>query len=344
MSSPLPLKKDLPLILKLIRAATKAFCSGVSNTPPRKLLILATLTVANISLVFYLAFRGSIAQETSDSIVNPLPAVEVIDDTGTRRSLSSLSGRIVVLQFINPEALNQVDSISQMLTKFGAEISFVLITRDSRELRGRLPSLPHSAIIIQHNYAELKRIFKVPDCCERRFIFDNEGKLGYHDYYYEADLTPRLNALLQRPLPPLSSALLESLDSLPNGLIFSAREMTRKTKSGKAVITIFTSVRTGCPSGEVVRVLNRYANKRTDVSFLTLLPKSYTNSDIDNFKSNLGVRFSVEREDEALSKEFGRLVALYGESRLNGIVVLIERGSTTVVDNPNEVELKLSQL
>ena len=199
-------------------------------------------------------------------------------------------------------------------------------------------------MIVQHNYAELKRIFNVPDCCERRFIFDTEGKLGYHDYYYEEDLTARLNALLKKPLPSLSSALLESLDSLPNSLIFSTREMTRKTKSGKAVITLFTSVRTGCPSGELVRVLNRYANKRTDISFLTLLPKSFTTSDLDNFKSNLAVKFAVARADEALSREFGRLVSLYGESRLNGITLLIDRGSVTVVDNPNEVDLKLSQL
>ena len=314
------------------------------NIPRRKLLLLATVIVANISVGIYLAFRRATAQETSANVINSMPGVEVTDDTGTRRSLSSLIGRVVVLQFINPTAANQVDSISKMLTRFGAEISFVLITRDSRELRERLPTLPHSAIIVQHDYLELKKIFKVPDCCERRFIFDNEGKSGYHDYYYEADLTPRLNALLQKPLPPLSSALLESLDSQPNGLIFSTRERTRKTKSGKAVITLFTSVRTGCPSGELVRVLNRYASKHTDVSFLTLLPKSYTTSDIDNFKSNLRVKFSVERTDDALSKEYGRLVSLYGESRLNGIVLLIDRGVVTVVDNPNEVDLKLSQL
>jgi len=344
MSSPLPQKKSLPSILKLPCVATNALYLGVRNIPRRKLLILATVIIANISLGTYLAFRGSTAPEVSTTVVNSVPIVDVIDDTGTRRSLSSLIGRVIVLQFINPEAVNQVDSISRMLTRFGAEISFVLITRDSRELRGRLPPLPHNAIIVQHNFAELKTIFKVPDCCERRFIFDNTGKLSYHDYYYEADLTARLNALLQKPLPPLSSALLESLDSLPNGLIFSAKEMTRRTKSGKAVITIFTSVRTGCPSGDLVRVLNRYASKRTDVSFLTLLPKSYMRSDIDNFKSNLGVKFPVERMEEALSKEYVRLVSLYGESQLNGIVLLIDRGTVTVVDTPNEVDLKLSQL
>jgi hypothetical protein len=37
-------------------------------------------------------------------------------------------------------------------------------------------------------------------------------------------------------------------------------------------------------------------------------------------------------------------VGLYGENRLNGIVLLIDRGSVTVVDNPNQVDLKLSQL
>lgn len=191
MSSPQPLKKDLPLILKLTRAVTKALCSGVRNIPRRKLLILATVIVANLSLGIYLAFRGTTAQEVPATVFNSMPAVEVVDEFGTRRSLSSFIGQVVVLQFINAEAVNQLDSISQLLTRFGAEISFVLITRDSRKLRGRLPPLPHRAMIVEHDYAELKRIFKVPDCCERRFIFDNEGKLSYHDYYYEADLTAR---------------------------------------------------------------------------------------------------------------------------------------------------------
>jgi hypothetical protein len=309
----------------------------------RKRLILVTLVAANVALIFYLMFRGSIDARPKLA-VNSIPAVDIVDDTGIRRNLTSLIGRPVVLQFINPEASNQVDSVSRMLTRFGAEISVVLITGDSNKLRERVPSLPHNAVVIQHDYAELKRIFEVPDCCERRFIYNDAGNLGYHDYYYDADLTPRLSELTPRPLPPVSSALLESIVSLPNGRISLAREMTRHTKSGKAVITMFASVRTNCPSGDLIRTLNHQAMKNPEVSFITILPKEYTTADLDNFKSNLGVRFAVETQDATLAKEFEKLVSSYGESRLNGVVLLIERGIVTVLDNPNDVELRLSQL
>lgn len=316
---------------------------GGSRNASRKRLILVTLMVANVALIFYLVFRGSI-EDRPKVAVNSIPAVDIVDDTGVRRTLTSLIGRPVVLQFINPEASNQVDSVSRLLTRFGAEISFVLITGDSRKLRELIPSLPHNAIVIQSGYAELKRVFEVPDCCERRFIYDDTGNLGYHDYYYDADLTPRLSELTPSPLPPVSSALLESIVSLPNGRISLAREMTRHTKSGKAVMTIFASVRTNCPSGELIKTLNHYAMKSPGVSFITLLPREYTSSDLDNFKANLGVRFAVETQDATLSKEFEKLVNSYGESRLNALVLLIDRGVVTIIDNPNDVELKLSQL
>ena len=314
-----------------------------SHNASRKRLILVTLMVANLALIFYLVIRDSV-EDRPKVAVNSIPAVDIVDDTGIRRNLTSLIGRPVVLQFINPEASNQVDSVSRMLTRFGSEISVVLITGDSSKLRERVPLLPHNAIVIQHDYADLKRIFEVPDCCERRFIYDDTGNLGYHDYYYDADLTPRLSELTPRPLPPVSSALLESIVSLPGGRISSTREMTKHTKSGKAVITMFASVRTNCPSGDLIRTLNHHAMKKPGVSFITLLPNGYTTSDLDNFKSNLGVRFAVETQEATLSKEFDKLVSSYGESRLNGVVLLIDRGKVTVLDNPNDVELRLSQL
>lgn len=342
MLSRLPLRKEFLLIPRFIRVARRAFRSDSSDASHKR-LIFAALMVANVSLIFYLAISESI-QDRSKAAINSIPVVDVVDDTGMRRPLASLIGRVVVLQFINTGALNQVDSVSRMSTKFGAEITFVLITGDSHKLRERLPSLPQNAIVIQHDYTELKRIFGVPDCCERRFIYDDTGNLSYHDYYYDTDLTPRLNHLTQRPLPPLSSALLESIVSLRNGPISFSRETTRQTKSGKAVIAILTSVSTGCPSGQLIRTLNHYARKHPEVSFITLLPNGYTNSDLDNFKLNLGVKFAVETQDATLSKEFEKLVSSYGESRLNGVVLLINRSVVTVLDNPNELELKLSQL
>lgn len=144
MLSPRFLKTELALVFKFIRRVP----GKTSKIPRRKLLILAVLIVANISLLFYLVFRRSTAQDvTSPQDLKEMPAIDVVDDTGTRISLSSLIGKVVMVQFINPDVSSQVDSVSRMLTKFGSEVSFVLITRDSHELRERVQPLSGNVFI-----------------------------------------------------------------------------------------------------------------------------------------------------------------------------------------------------
>ena len=151
-----------------------------------------------------------------------------------------------------------------------------------------------------------------------------------------------MNALIKQPLPPLSTAAIEALRSLSGESLTGIIDASRHSKSGKAVVAIFNSVCTGCQSGDLVATLNRYAEKRPDVKFLALLPQDYSSADLENFKSNLGVKFDTERVGATLSREFGKLVSSYGQSRVNGMVILIDRGSLTVIENPADVNHKLS--
>ncbi len=108
-----------------------------------KTLILIALGFANVVLLTYIGFRRS-AASTPDAAahkeIERLPAVELVDDTGRRFALGASSGRVLVVQFVNPKVSAQVEAVAKVVSAFGGEeASFVLITKDSAALRSRLP-------------------------------------------------------------------------------------------------------------------------------------------------------------------------------------------------------------
>jgi hypothetical protein len=255
-----------------------------------------------------------------------------------------LTGKALVLQFVNPQIAPQIDAVTKLLTSFEtSEVQVVLITQSSQELRRLIQELPENVIVVQHNYAQLKKAFKVPDCCERRFVFDGDGKLQYRDYYYEGDLSPRVNVLISKTLRPASAAISEVLNSSTTGTFASLREQTRHTVSGKAVVIFFTSVSSTCPSGELVKLAGKYT-QRQDVNFVVLLPRDYTNTDRENLSANFRVKLIVQQFDPELEAKWVSLVNLYGEPKINGSVAFINRGNISVANGITEVERDLSQL
>ncbi len=314
------------------------------SVPPRKLVLFGILAAANVVILVGLGLRklGAPAQQTLAE--GNLPAIEVLDDTGKKVLLSSLTGKALVLQFVNPQVAPQIESVTKLLASFETnEVNIVLMTQSSQELRRVLQELPENVIVVQHNYAELKRTFKVPDCCERRFVFDGDGKLQYRDYYYEGDLSPRVNVLIKKTLRPASAAISEVLNSSTTGTFASLREQTRHTTSGKAVVIFFTSVSSTCPSGELVKLVGKYT-QRQDVNFVVLLPRDYSNADRENFSANFRVKLAVKQFDPELEDKWASLVSVYGEPKINGSVVFINRGDISVANGITEVERDLYQL
>lgn len=76
---------------------------------------------------------------------------------------------------------------------------------------------------------------------------------------------------------------------------------------------------------------------------LAFLPKGYSEADIENLKSNLQVGFPVERADAGLAEKWGALLDVYGEGRMTGTVVLIERGEIIWLAGLEEAEQALSR-
>lgn len=315
----------------------------MTKVPTRKLVLFGILAATNVVLVVGICLRkpGASAQQTLDGNI---PAIEILDDTGKRVMLSSLTGKALVLQFVNPQVAPQIDAVAKLLFSFKpSEVRIVLITPSSQELRRLLQELPENVIVVQHNYAELKKGFKVPDCCERRFVFDHHGKLQHRDYYYEGDLSPRVNVLISKTPRPASTAISEVLNSSTTGIFGSLREQTRHTVSGKAVVIFFTSVSSNCPSGELVKLVGKYT-WRQDVKFVVLLPRDYSDADRQNLNANFKVKLIVQQFDPELEAKWASLVNLYGEPMINGSVAFINRGHILVANGIAEIERDLAKL
>jgi hypothetical protein len=197
--------------------------------------------------------------------------------------------------------------------------------------------------VVQDREAELRKTFNVPACCERRFIFDGRGALQYKDYYYEADLRPRLHLLIDTAPGDFAPALTRALGAVSAGRFASLREETRHSPSGKAVVVLFDSVSTTCPTGELVKSLGRFAAAHRDLPVVALLPKEYDEADVENLKSNLQVEFPVERADAELAEKWGQMLEVYGEGRMAGAVVLIDRGEVSWLTGLGEAEQVLSR-
>jgi hypothetical protein len=135
---------------------------------------------------------------------------------------------------------------------------------------------------------------------------------------------------LKKEIP---SQLLLSDDLIKSRLF----DLAAKSNSGRAIIVILASASTTCSTGKVIDVLNSHA-KQTQNNLLVLLPSTYTETDLDNFKVNLEVPYPVERADKNLSDRWLALAAKYN---VTGVVLLIDNGEISVLQNLAEVDRRL---
>jgi len=156
------------------------------------------------------------------------------------------------------------------------------------------------------------------------------ANLGLAFFLWVGGYKPKEGGPLKKQIP---SQLLLS-DHLIKSRLF---ELAAKSNSGRAVIVLLASASTTCSTGKVIDVLNSHA-KRTQNNLLVLLPSTYTQTDLDNFKVNLEVPYPVERADKNLSERWLALAAKYN---VTGVVLLIGNGEISVLQNLAEVDHRL---
>lgn len=116
------------------------------------------------------------------------------------------------------------------------------------------------------------------------------------------------------------------------------RVLAAQSPSGKAVVAMLGSASINCTTGKLVEILKNHAQRAKSSKFLILLPDTFTPVDLNNFKNNLGVEFTVERADERLSKLWLSLAAKY---EATGVAILSSGNETLVLQDVNEIDRHL---
>lgn len=312
------------------------------------ILILATANLVVIGYLFgrsYLPAAKSIPGQADDA--RRLPLVELRNDEGRILSSSTFIGSPLFVQFVNPEVDQQIESIKTILSDPPhSPTSFLFITNNAHTLRKRLPVRSEALVVVEDRDYQLRDAFDAPRCCERWLLFDAQGKFAADGAYDAGNALSELLSVADRKPVYSTQMLLAVLGRLNEGgrleQIHSAKSGSR---SGTAIVAMFSSVCTGCATGTLVDLLNNHAKQDGDVSYLALVPRTFNRLDADNLKVNLGLCFPVELANSQLSSEWLSLNQQYGEKSLNGSVIAFrDRQIVSVVNGIEETRVLLNKL
>ena len=306
-------------------------------------VIIGILIAANLLLAGYITVVRS-RQPVTSPVAKPaekifLPRVPLFDDRGRTLQSEQLLGTPLFVQFINPDVGPHIDLLSAILKdRPKDDVKILLVTPNAQNLRARVPSITDDITVVEKNFKDLRTTFEIPECCEKTIIFDKTGERLDHRFYYQGGAFAKLHSLVDGK-PGYSPALLqEAIASANSAQVELIRQRTLTSRSGKAVIAMFSLIGTFCPSGELLDSLKGHQARLQDVEFLILFPKNFTSNDVQNLKTNLRVSIPVALADPELADVWETFQFRYGESPINGALVAIDRGAISVLQGVEQLD------
>ncbi len=272
----------------------------------RNRIIIGILLAANLiagGLVFARRYSSRAPDSLSES--GSLPSLDIRDDSGRSINTNQFLGSPLFVQFVNPYVDAQIASvIKARQNRPDRSITWLLVTKDARELRERLPEDSGDIIIVESDYEKLRELLNVPKCCERWLIFDESAKLRTSGDYDSGDVAARLRSVIDGERPYSEAVIWQAFNSLKKRDLAQIIDRGTRSRSRKALIVMLSSVCTGCADGELVDLLNVYAKQSPEISFLALVPDTFSHLDVKNLIANLDLSFPVEIANHNLSREW----------------------------------------
>ncbi len=297
----------------------------------RHRLLIGLLLGANLVVAGYFITSRQDSKTQAEPVTHKkpqrLPSLKLLDDGGREFDTEKLTGNTVFVQFINPHIPAQVDSYTRIRAQHRKQpVSWLLISKDAGVLRRQLPP-GNDDFIVENRYDELRDLFGVQKCCEEWLIFDKTGTLKDTGKYDEDVTGSRLKRLMDDEAPYSTNVLFESLVSVNSkGGLKQAHTNAARSRSGKAVVVLFSNACTGCSEDYLIDILRTSAMNSPELGFLALLPNTFTRTDLDIFKTNLEIPFAVELAGEDLSREWLLINDKYGWKSVNGTVLVVGGG------------------
>ena len=188
--------------------------------------------------------------------------------------------------------------------------------------------------LITEEYEEFKQLFAIPECCEQFMIFDLEGDLLVNENIYIESYKVVRN-LLNKKLKGIDYSITKYLPANSNIRNYKWLEQISAIQQSRDeeyyLISMFIEICSGCSSGSIMERLKKtHLEKKEFIYHLAFVPKSFTENDINNLKSEFNLRFTIVNADEQFNNKWNQLIEEYGQSNLTNIVFLIDKAGTVL--------------
>jgi len=307
------------------------------NTNARKYVFVFILLIGAVAYTGWVRYNQSRLQYSE---INKLPRIDVSDIQGRAIKARNFSGRPVFVQFIKNNSRTAIMLLLDLLVEWEeSSLAFMVLTNKPEELDTNITNNPRLNIIGVNHYESLRAAFHAPESGSY-YLFSSSGSLIVtgRDYVDAAkDLKRHLNYLLYGKAFSIQELIPSNIRSDRNDGLAQLGRLVETAAGRYIVIAMFTSICSGCRSGEIIRNLLKLEESQQGlISITCILGGSLSESDARNAKSQLHLPFPVIEASHDLRLRWDRLIASYSESELTDVVFILDKQGTVLdVAYPN---------
>lgn len=300
--------------------------------------ISAVLLMAGaVAYVSWVRYNDSHLQ---DNKPNKLPRIDATDIHGQVIQNEKYRGRPIYIQFIKDNSRTGIRLLTDLLVEWeDSSLSFLVITNKPDELYDNVARSPRLSIIGSDHYERLKVAFHAPETGSY-FLYDSSGSLIItgRDYVDAVkDLKRHLNYVLKGKVFTIQEFIPSNLGADGSKGLMQLHKLVEAAPGPYIVIALFTSICSGCRSGEIMQHLQKLDETKDNlISITCILGADLSEIDSVNAKSQLRLPFPLIVASYDLRLRWDSLITEYSESELTDIVIILDKqGDVLDVAHPN---------
>ena len=289
-----------------------------------------------IVIIIFINIRRKEGPQGSSLKINKLPKFVSVDVYGMEVNSKDFMGKNLFVQFIDAAHEMDIELFKDVYSNWKKEeISFLLIVRELDRFNSRVEINTDDIIILNKDFDELESIFNPGKIYGTHYyLVNNSGKIvasGSNNFGYENGPKVFLKQLIKNEYFSISSFI--KLNENVKGVewLNQISEIVDDQNKNYSLISMFTSICSGCLSGELVFFLNEFYNKnQNNINVLCMLNNKFNDKDITRLKSQLKINLPVFISDEKLSQKWNSLIKEFRENDLTNIIFILNKSGIII--------------
>ena len=292
--------------------------------------IVAGILIFTIIIIFVSIKRREGTHRSSVKFTT-LPKFASVDINGLEVKSKDFMGKNLFVQFIDPRNKMDIKLFKDVYSNWKEEdISFLLAVREFDSFNSRVEINTDNIIILNKDFNELESIFNPKKTYGTHYyLVNNAGKIvasGSNDFGYENGPKVFLKQLIKNEYFSISSFIEPNENIRDIKWLDQIAEITDAQNKDYYVISMFTSICSGCFSGKLVFSLDRFYNKNQgNIYVLCILSDKFNDNDITRLKSQLKIILPVIIAHEKLSQKWNTLIKEFREHDLTNIIFIMNK-------------------